>query len=93
VEQCFVLLAGVAADWLACFPSSGARWLFDEFFRQAPPIEVLLNLSPFLGPDRGVEEKFDAGLDSRTAVSAQARRSLFSKSFLVGLCMLLAVTM
>ena len=55
-------------------------------------METLLNLAPLLGPDLGVEEKSDAGLDSRTAVSAQARRSLFPKSFLVGLCMLLADT-
>lgn len=91
MESCFVVLVEVAADWLACFPSWGARWLFDEFFRQAPPMETLLNLVPFLGPDHRMEEKSDVGLDSRTAVSAQAKRSSISKSFLIGLCMLLAV--
>lgn len=76
-RECFVLLAGVAADWLACFSSLGARWLFDEFFRQAPPMEILLNLPPLLGLARGMEEKSDAGLDSRIVVSAEARRSPF----------------
>lgn len=74
---CFVLLVEVAADWLACFPSLAARWLFDEFFIQAPPMETMLNLVPFLEADRGMEQKSDVGLDSSTAVSAQAKRSFY----------------
>lgn len=88
MDSCFVVLAEIAADWLACFPSWAMKWLFDEFFRQAPAIEVLLNLVPYLGPGHRMEEKSDVGLDSRTAVSAQVKRSFISKSFLVGLCLL-----
>lgn len=71
-----LLLHQVAADWLACFPSLGVKWLFDEFFRQGPPKETLLNLVPFLVPDHGREEKSHGGLDSRIVVSAQAKRLL-----------------
>ena len=91
MELCFFVPVEVAADWLACFPSLGARWLFYEFFRQAPPMETLLNLVPFPSSDHGMEENSDVGLESRTAASAQAKRYFISKSFLVDFCMPLAV--
>lgn len=82
------MLTEVAADWLACFPSLGVKWLFDEFFRQGPPKETLLNLVPFLVPDHGREEKSHGGLDSRIVVSAQAKRFIFSS---VTLCQLMNI--
>lgn len=70
-----LLLHQIAADWLACFPSWAVKWLFDEFFRQAPAMEVLLNLVPYLGSGHRMEEKSDAGLDSRTAAVANLPRA------------------
>lgn len=66
----------VAPDWLACFPSSALRWLFDEFFKQAPASEVILILAPSIALDHRMDEDLDGGLDSGSAVSAQAKRSM-----------------
>jgi len=71
-----LLLYQVAPDWLACFPSSALRWLFDEFFKQAPASEVILVLAPSIALDHRTDEDLDGGLDSGSAVSAQAKRLL-----------------
>lgn len=78
----------VAPDWLACFPSSALRWLFDEFFKQAPASEVILILAPSIALHHRTDEDLDGDLDSGIAVSAQAKRSMlfylafFEQSFL-----------
>lgn len=77
----------VAPDWLACFPSSALRWLFDEFFKQAPASEVILILAPSIALDHRMDEDLDGGLDSGSAVSAQAKRSmLFHLTFFEQSC-------
>lgn len=75
VEGSYCCMPEVAPDWLACFPSSALRWFFDEFFKQAPALEVLLILVPSIALDHKTGEDLDGGLDSDSAVSAQAKRS------------------
>jgi hypothetical protein len=67
-------VAEVAPDWLACFPSGAPRWLFDEFFLQAPVTEALFELAPSLSSDHLRVEDTEDELDGSAVVCAQARR-------------------
>jgi telomere length regulation protein len=71
-----LLLHQVAPDWLACFPSGAPRWLFDEFFLQAPVTEALFELAPSLSSDHLRVEDTEDELDGSAVVCAQARRLL-----------------
>lgn len=67
-------VAEVAPDWLACFPSGAPRWLFDEFFLQAPVTEALFELAPSLSSDHLRVDDTEDELDGSAVVCAQARR-------------------
>ncbi|CAM6043737.1 unnamed protein product [Sphagnum compactum] len=63
-----LLLHQVAPDWLACFPSGAPRWLFDEFFLQAPVTEALFELAPSLSSDHLRVEDTEDELDGSAVV-------------------------
>ncbi|XP_072980765.1 uncharacterized protein [Typha angustifolia] len=49
-----ILIHNVASKWLACFPRSARKQIYDSFFLRGPPTEIVLALVPALQQKGGI---------------------------------------